>query len=87
MGVDRWIDLQLHPEKIDDSALEGRLTEYKAPFMSPQTLMLNFPPENLIRQAMNGKIAIPGGEPQHAVWESQIALLRQRQQSQLPQQS
>jgi hypothetical protein len=30
MGVDRWIDLQLHPEKIDDNALEQRLTAYKA---------------------------------------------------------
>ena len=25
MGVDKWIDLQLHPDKIDDSALEARL--------------------------------------------------------------
>jgi hypothetical protein len=23
IGVDQWIDLQLHPEKIDDSALVG----------------------------------------------------------------
>ena len=25
IGVDRWIDLQLHPEKISDGALEARL--------------------------------------------------------------
>ena len=24
MGVDRWIDLQLHPEKISDSAVEAQ---------------------------------------------------------------
>lgn len=86
MGIDRWIDLQLHPERIDDSALAGRLTDYQAPFMSPQTLMLKFPPGNLIRQALKGRIAVPEGEPQQAVWESQIALLRQRQQLQLQEQ-
>jgi len=25
IGVDKWIDQQLHPEKIDDSALDARL--------------------------------------------------------------
>src|ERR1700753_3619179 len=25
MGVERWIDRQLHPEKIDDAALETKL--------------------------------------------------------------
>src|SRR5208337_4866727 len=29
MGVDQWIDLQLHPDKIDDSALEVRLTPFR----------------------------------------------------------
>ncbi len=85
MGVERWIDLQLHPKKIDDSALEQRLAEYKAPFMNPQTLMQEFPPGNLIRQALKGGIAVPGGEPEQAVWESQMARVRQRQQSQAQQ--
>src|SRR5262249_32319693 len=29
MGVDNWIEQQLHPEKIDDSALEARLAPYR----------------------------------------------------------
>ena len=80
MGVDRWIDHQLHPGKIDDSALDQRLSEYRAPFMDPATLMHNFPPGNLIRQALNNRIAVPSSEPQRAVWESQMAIVRQRQQ-------
>lgn len=28
MGVDRWIELQLHPERIDDSAIEARVARY-----------------------------------------------------------
>ncbi|MEO6966526.1 MAG: DUF1800 family protein [Acidobacteriaceae bacterium] len=79
MGVNRWINWQLHPDEIDDSALERRLADYRAPFMDPHTLMMNFPPGNLVRQALKSRIAVPGGEPQHAVWESQMAIVRQRQ--------
>src|SRR5438270_8951165 len=28
-GVDRWFEQQLHPEKIDDSQLEARLSQYR----------------------------------------------------------
>ena len=28
MGVDKWIELQLHPDKIDDSALDARLAAF-----------------------------------------------------------
>jgi len=29
IGVEKWIDLQLHPEKIDDSALNVRLEPFR----------------------------------------------------------
>ena len=29
MGVDKWIDLQLNPQKIDDSALQARLQNFR----------------------------------------------------------
>jgi len=29
MGVDRWIDLELHPDRIDDSALDARLAPFR----------------------------------------------------------
>src|SRR5579862_1633512 len=38
MGVDRWIQQQLHPEKIDDTALEMRLTLYPTLRMSSHEL-------------------------------------------------
>lgn len=79
MGLDRWLKLQLHPSKIDDSALSQRLSDYRAQFMTPQQLMLHFPPGNLIRQALNGRFDVPRGEPQRAIWESQITIVQQRQ--------
>ena len=28
MGIDKYIDLQLHPERIEDSAIEARLANF-----------------------------------------------------------
>lgn len=79
IGIDHWLDQQLHPGKIDDSALDQRLAAYRAPFMTPQQLMMRFPPRTFIRQALNGRIQVPSREPQKAIWESQIAIVQQRQ--------
>src|ERR1700758_2317523 len=38
MGVDRWVDLQLHPEKISDGALETRLSSFRILRMSPKEI-------------------------------------------------
>jgi uncharacterized protein (DUF1800 family) len=43
MGVERWIDLQLHPEKIDDRAVEERLQQYPSIRMSSEELLAKYP--------------------------------------------
>jgi uncharacterized protein (DUF1800 family) len=44
MGLEKWIDQQLNPETIDDSALDQRLDEkYATLKMSPDELLANFP--------------------------------------------
>jgi uncharacterized protein (DUF1800 family) len=40
MGVSRWIEMQLHPETIDDSVAERKLSTFETLKMSPQELML-----------------------------------------------
>ena len=47
LGVDNWIELQLHPEKIDDSALQQRLAQYRTLQMTTREIALNFPPNPL----------------------------------------
>jgi uncharacterized protein (DUF1800 family) len=47
MGLEKWIDLQLHPESIDDSDLEARLAKYPTLKMASQELLEKFPPPNL----------------------------------------
>ena len=43
MGVAKWIDRQLHPESIDDSALQARLSRFPTLSMSSQALLDKFP--------------------------------------------
>ncbi len=43
MGLQNWIDLQLHPERIDDSALAARLQDYPSLRMSMAKLVEDYP--------------------------------------------
>ena len=78
MGVDQWIDLQLHPGKIDDSALEARLEPLRTVRMSPKELAEDFPDPQEINQVMNGKKSMPSDPARRAVFEVQLARLRDR---------
>src|SRR5229473_8420132 len=41
MGVDKWIDQQLHPERIDDHALDARLAPLRTLRMDTRELVEN----------------------------------------------
>jgi hypothetical protein len=79
MGVERWIDLQLHPERIDDSALEARLAAYPAMQLSLRDLVARFPSPAMIRQAERGRVGIPDDPVERAIYNDQIAQMRERQ--------
>jgi uncharacterized protein (DUF1800 family) len=79
-GVDRWIDLQLHPEKIDDSALNARLEPLRTIRMSTREIAENFPDPQEIRQMMEGKRALPSDPARRAVYQVQLARLQDRKE-------
>jgi len=81
MGVDRWIDLQLHPEKIPDSAVEARLAPFRTLHMSSREIVEEFPDNQMIKQVMDGKKAMPSDPARRAVFEVQIARLQDKQQA------
>src|SRR3954462_14518882 len=56
MGVEKWIDQQLNPNKIDDSALEARLEQFRTLKMQPKEMLANFPPPQLLKQVAEGKM-------------------------------
>jgi uncharacterized protein (DUF1800 family) len=80
MGLDKWIDEQLNPQTIDDSALEARLAAYPAMRLSQHELVERFPSPAMIRQAEQGKRGIPGNPVEKAIYNDQIAALRERQE-------
>jgi uncharacterized protein (DUF1800 family) len=73
MGVDKWIDLQLHPEKINDAALDARLAPFRTLQMGTKEIVENFPPNQLIKQIADGKDSLPRDPTKRAVYEAQLA--------------
>jgi uncharacterized protein (DUF1800 family) len=78
MGVDRWVDLQLHPDKIPDSALEARLAPLRTLQMNPRQLAENFPDNQMIKQVYDGKRPMPSDPAQRAIYQVQIARLDEK---------
>lgn len=79
IGVDRWIDQQLHPEKINDAAVETRLGEFRTLRMDTRELYANFPPPQFVKAVMNGKMRMPSDPAKRAMYEIQIARLERQQ--------
>ena len=66
IGVDKWIDQQLHPDSIDDSALNARLAPLRTLNMCPKELVQKFPSPGMIRAVADGK-AQPPNDPMLAM--------------------
>src|SRR5258708_14107887 len=80
MGVERWLDLQLHPETIDDSEVNARLAPLVTLRMSQKAIADAFPDPQEIRQVMNGKRSMPSDPAQRAIYQVQIARLQSREE-------
>jgi uncharacterized protein (DUF1800 family) len=80
IGVDQWIDRQLHPESIEDPGLEARLAPLRTLTMSPRELAENFPPAAIVRQIVDGKEGLPRDPEKRAIYEAQIERNRIRQE-------
>jgi uncharacterized protein (DUF1800 family) len=83
-GVDSWIEDQLHPESIDDSALNSRLAAYATTRMNPKQLAAAFPSDGVIRQIMVGKRMMPAEADLKLVYSVNVARLQQQDANQAP---
>lgn len=72
IGVDKWIDLQLQPDKIDDSALNARLEPFRTLRMNAKELAESFPDGQEINQVINGKSPMPSDAALRMVYQVQI---------------
>jgi len=80
MGVDKWIEQQLHPDKIDDHALEARLAGFATLRMDTKEMIEKFPPPQVVKQVAEGKQNMPRDPKERAIYESQIDAYRDRQE-------
>jgi uncharacterized protein (DUF1800 family) len=81
IGVERWIDQQLHPERIDDAALGAKLNALPAMRLSTDELIRRYPPPALIRQVDAGRIGMPGDPVGRAIYANELANFRQRKEN------
>ena len=79
MGVDNWFEQQLHPEKIDDAALEARLSPLRTLRMDTREIVENFPPPPVIKAVIDGKESLPRDPAKRAIYEAEIARYENKQ--------
>jgi len=79
MGLNKWFDQQLHPEKINDDALEARLAPLRTLRMSTREMVETFPSPQIVKAVENGRMSMPSDPAKRAIYESRIAQLRQQQ--------
>src|ERR1700722_524718 len=84
MGVERWIDEQLHPEKIDDASLGARLDSLPAMRLSTEELIRRCPPPPIIRQVDAGRIAMPSDPVERVIYSNALANYRERKEKAQP---
>ena len=80
MGVDKWIDQQLHPDKIDDHAVEARLAGFTTLRMDTRQMVEKFPPPQVVKQVAEGKQGMPRDAKERAIYESQVDAYRDKQE-------
>src|SRR5260370_35171409 len=79
MGLDKWLDQQLHPDRIDDSATEARLAPFRTLKMSTREMVENFPPPQVLKAVENGRMSMPSDPGKRGGYKTRL-LAKQDQQ-------
>jgi uncharacterized protein (DUF1800 family) len=82
MGLNAWIELQLNPGKIDDSALDARLAMFPAMLLPQSELMARYPGQQVIKQMLKSNTWLPADPVEHAIYADQMAFERIQQDKQ-----
>ena len=81
IGLDKWIELQLNPEKINDAALEARLAPLRTLKMDSREIVKNYPPPPVLKAVAEGRLPMPSDPKKRAIYESGIAAYRAREKA------
>lgn len=82
MGVKKWIDQQLHPERITESPeVAERLRPLDSLRMSPAEIATNYPPPQLVQAMTKGLLPLPKDPEVRQRVELQAQRLRAKQEA------
>jgi uncharacterized protein (DUF1800 family) len=82
MGVKKWIELQLHPEKIaENPALEAKLAPLETLRLTQGETEASYPTPQMIRQVAQGRQALPDDPVARAAVERQVRRLKVKKDS------
>ncbi len=82
MGLKKWIDLELHPERIaENPELDGRLKPLESLDMSPAEIATNYPPPALVLAMTKGLLPMPGNPDARQRVELQEKRLQAKQEA------
>lgn len=80
MGLKKWIDRQLHPEKIaENPVLSEKLTTLDTLTMSGAELVRNYPTPQMVRQMVNGQLPFPADPDRKLMLNKLMEKYEQRQ--------
>lgn len=83
IGLKKWIDLQLHPDRIaENPELERRLQSLATLRMSSGELLDHYPPPQLVRAMAAGRRALPSDPEARAIVSREARQMLQREEKQ-----
>ncbi len=68
MGVQRWFEMQLHPDRVDDSAFGMEMAEFPAMGLPEDQLLERFPSGAVVRQMSKQGGSVPGDPVERAIY-------------------
>jgi uncharacterized protein (DUF1800 family) len=82
MGLKKWIDLELHPERIaENPVLTAKLEPLDSLFMTTRDLVANYPEPQMIRRMLDGRLAFPTDPDRRLVIQKVVERFERRQKA------
>lgn len=82
MGVQKWIELQLHPEEIPENpALLARLEPLDTLQMGTAAMLQKYPSQQMVKQMIDGKMPLPQDKQTRAAVETAIARYQKKKKA------
>ena len=82
LGLKKWIDLQLHPQRIaENPVLTAKLQPLDSLTMTTKELVANYPEPQMIRRMLNGRLAFPTDPDRRLVIEKVAERFERRQKA------